>query len=102
MIPKRIKIKFHGPPYQAIAYDAETDEVIPNIKRVDLVSVDVNNEIYEARLVVDIASEVIEGEVIAASRVPPTLSDAEVDELAKRVERRIAQHLRLQGSMIDS
>lgn len=95
MIPKRIKIKFHGPGWMATAYDADTDEPIPNIKRVDWVTTDVNNNVYEARLVVHV--DEIEGDAIAPSRVPPTLSDAEFDEIARRVERRIAQHARMAG-----
>ncbi len=87
MIPNRIKIKFGGRPYLATAYDADTGAMIPNIKRVDLVAVDVNNSVYEARLVVDV--DEIEGEIIAAATVPPTLSDAEIDVIARRIERQM-------------
>jgi len=76
----------------AVAYDADTDEPIPNVKRVDLVTDDVNNGICEARLVVDVSE--IEGEVIAPTRIPSTLSDAEFDELAKRIEHRMIERTR--------
>jgi len=95
MIPKRIKIKFHGPHYMATAHDAETDEPIQNVKRVDWVTSDVNNGVCEARLVVHI--DEIEGEMVAPTHVTSTLSDADYDEIARRVERRIAQHARMAG-----
>ncbi len=71
----------------AVAYDADTDEQIPHIKRVDWVAVDVNNHVYEARLVVDVCE--IEGEIAAPSRIEPTFTNAEFDEITRRVADRM-------------
>ena len=97
MIPQRIKIKFSGPPYMAIACDAETDEEIPNIQRVDLVTIDVQNQVYEARLVV-LAHE-IEGEIPVSASQPARLSDAEFDEIVRRLEQRLIQTARARAAV---
>ncbi len=91
----RIKIVFHGHPCVAIPFDADTGEQLLDVKRVDLVTVDVNNGVFEARLVYDVV--VIEGEMIASATVPPQLSDADIDSIAHRVEKRLARNLRMLG-----
>lgn len=93
MIPKRIKIKFNGPGYMAVAYDADTDEIVPNVQRVDWVTADVDNGIYEARLVVHVSE--FEGEMVAPAKPSLTLSDADIDAIARRVQQRMAAQIRL-------
>lgn len=96
MLPKNIKLKLNKYPWATEVFDADTCEQLTNIKRVDLVSLDANNQIFEARLVVDVIE--VEGEITTAAIVPLTLSDAELDDLARRVERQMASRLeRLTG-----
>lgn len=93
---KKIKLKFSGPPYLAHVYDAETDEELTFIQRVDLVTIDVQNQVYEAKLVVHL--DQIEGQIFGeVSAVDITKfdprehmkNDAALDRIANAIERRI-------------
>lgn len=98
---KRVKIKFDKHPFLTTIHDADTGEMLSNVFRLELVVVDVNNGVFEVKLAeLEEGQELIEieGEVEATVTETFLLSDTVMDSLARHVEKRIVQRLRLSGA----
>ncbi len=95
---KRVVIKFHKNPVLTEIHDADTGEMLTNVFRLELVVVDVNNGVFEVKLAeLEEGQELaeIEGEIEATVTEKFMLSEAVMDSLARHVEKRIVQRMRL-------
>ena len=100
MAAQRVKIKFGKHPFMTTIHDADTGEMLPNVFRLELVVVDINNRVFEVKLAeFEEGQELaeIEGEIEATVTEKIVLSDTVLDALAHKVENRITQRLKLSG-----
>lgn len=94
----KVRIKFGKHPYLTEIFDADTEKPLQDVSRLEI-TLDLNNQVYEARLI-NIDPEYssdpeVEGEVVATVTEIVSLSDAVIDSIVHKVERRIEQRLKM-------